>query len=1409
MTSYIISGPPNFPKSLRRCYDEDANDAIDCWHSIDMALTAQARSDDYGYGSFSFMATDKYLGVFTIVIAVGHSQSGIFSGPGPQSNEFSQTFEIEVVPFRALTSCNNVDSIIAAQTPALAPFLKYYNQCPARNPDGSCVWESVLCPTSATILVLKDDFLGDPLPACIPLGTVFPSAVTATVQNDMGQPISGHSLHLSGGAQSASLALHPSVSAASDAAGLAVTNKVVLDYAEPGLHTLQFRLKLDGSPFEAASVESQAFRVTDQVVATFVQQPPASLVMGRVIAPTIQVQLRIKRKCFSNVVAGAGHHTWNPPVMVLHASLVQVGPASNNFTRNRTLAQKWDARSSIVMSGAEVTPTFTPENMFYGIATANFTALQIESGMQGLYQLHVSVKGSSAVLANSLHFELQRFARTLHLLDPVPKYPNSDNTLILRVRADSNSGDPVSSAFILAKIEVRHKEDGRMAGMVINDDRNMTAELDSGLSRGVTGEDGVATFSIVFTKFVYPGLYVLRFMHDRAPDLYSSTFQLVPPVKELQMMTNPAPDITFPAEIVWIELQAATFPVTAGYESRKIPVLESPANMKGSIKGEHIDDVGPVIRVLDHRGFAQIGLDFNVTIVDHMDNILDQVVSASRGERLPIDLGLSKDVSICGANDTRWDCDGLYSFEALATGNRLKSGFYRFRFECEGLSIVQETDLLFMNEYMPNILRLDWYMWISTGTCGVCLLLFQFNRLDTLVFQKFTAKYLQSPEERVIIGVLGTAALCVFGWFSFLFYTTLRQSKLPPHVLGGVLLPTDLMSTYSVYALYIVGLVCCVYSFFVMSQRRETFQQDEPEKFLKKLGMSSKVAEARRRFLGQLTKHIDKPPVLSAPRGRLGKKLEKYKAKLRELAKVWKVIYNIASVAYTSSNKAWVTIKYSNPAFKSLYFAWPDVFYGIRFRSAFVLNTLLVLTSCLVGLWFGEKFSAILTKYYGTYMQLVLENGSKNIDWFDEIWTNKMDLGTVQQVTVIFHARTAKLGQPFFWKLLSAFRWSSLCATVTSTLIILVRIVIMGLEQRTTMCNLRRGKVKQEIGNVKGLVLIDGCAYMGSQAVLMLFGWFTFYVFVYCCVFFLAWDSTSYILMQLALPLMMVSLFMYLLSWGVARVRLLQNPGLTIVGRGPFAFAEFVLLFANMGLGPFLLFTRFMIAVTRTVMTWFLLHNKLHEVDEVSGLGNGMYKSAMYTHHVHNNPVARALVERLHVELRNMDTMRRFPLDNIEPARLKKEIAENKARKLQRRTIARMLLLLLMRANDHKGLKGYRKQHLLLYKKKLRKGVFAGEFQQAEDDDFKIDPTSLALVGGAADPTEMVLMEDSDAEDDGDPVPSELDTGRTPEDVDEDEPESGRKSTRRSLSLGMKFPSSSGRGKKKKKAEADNDDDDH
>ena len=729
------------------------------------------------------------------------------------------------------------------------------------------------------------------------------------------------------------------------------------------------------------------------------------------------------------------------------------------------------------------------------------------------------------------------------------------------------------------------------------------------------------------------------------------------------MITNPAADDSYPevyaGEVV--ELRTRVIKKRATDKYRKIVVTQSPAGMKGTIVGEYIDDLGPVIRAKDHRGFGVIGLNFGVNLLDYQDNIVHEVVSAKRGALLTTDWGLNKEIGICGANATRFDCDGTYVFEALATNNRMVSGFYRFRFECEGLSIIQGSDLLFMNEYMPNILRLSWYMYLSMGTCGCCLLLFQLNRLDKLIFQKYTAKYAQNPEERVLLGVMGTAGMGIFGWFTYLFYVTVGQSKTPPHVMDGVMLPTDLMSTYSVYSLHILVLISCLHAFYVMSQRKEKFKSDVPEAFLHKLGMNAKVADARRLFVGKLRKHIDRPPKISAARGRLAKKLEKYKAKLRELQKYWKLIFNFASFVYGKARELYIRIKYSNPAFQSLYFAWPDVFYGIRFRGSLLLNVLLVVTSCLVGLWFGEYFSSLLTKYYATYISMVLSKGptAERTDWFDEIWTNKGGLGTVQQVTVIFHARTSKLGQPFFWDLLTAFRLSSFWSTIMATIIILIRLAIMAMEQRATICNLRVGKVKTEIGDVKALSLTDGCAYMGSQAVLMLFGWFAFFVFCYTGIFFLLWDSTSRILMRLWFPMMVFSMFLYILSFCLARLRVVISPGLTVVGRGQFAMSEFSLVFLNILIGPFMVFGRFLVAVTRTMMTWFLLHNKLHETDEMSGLGNGMYKSAMYIHHVHNNPVTRALAERLHDQLRNMDTMRRFPPDNIEPEKLKKQIGED------------------------------------------------------------------------------------------------------------------------------------------------------
>ena len=212
----------------------------------------------------------------------------ILSGSGPHSNEFSQTFEIEFLPLKGLPSCEDAD----AQGPSLKPSLQYFHQCPARNPDGSCSWETTLCPIEKVLLTLQDDFLGDPAPECIPLGTVFPRNISAIVQNDAGEKIQGQALSLSGGLGSESLSIHPDVSLPSDAAGLAVIEKAVLNYAAPGLHTLVFRLKFDNAEFVASTSMSKTFKVIDELIAEFVQQPPASIVIGHVIGPAIAVKVR-------------------------------------------------------------------------------------------------------------------------------------------------------------------------------------------------------------------------------------------------------------------------------------------------------------------------------------------------------------------------------------------------------------------------------------------------------------------------------------------------------------------------------------------------------------------------------------------------------------------------------------------------------------------------------------------------------------------------------------------------------------------------------------------------------------------------------------------------------------------------------------------------------------------------------------------------------------------------------------------------------------------------------------------------------------------------------------------------------------------------------------------------------------
>lgn len=98
-----------------------------------------------------------------------------------------------------------------------------------------------------------------------------------------------------------------------------------------------------------------------------------------------------------------------------------------------------------------------------------------------------------------------------------------------------------------------------------------------------------------------------------------------------------------------------------------------------------------------------------MTMVDYYNNILDNARQGYRNSKpggpeqwsyISQDWGLESQAetgSTCVVNQTLLDCPGLYKFEGLATKNITATGFYQYRFEVNGIELVQPAELLFSN----------------------------------------------------------------------------------------------------------------------------------------------------------------------------------------------------------------------------------------------------------------------------------------------------------------------------------------------------------------------------------------------------------------------------------------------------------------------------------------------------------------------------------------------------------------------------------------------------------------------------------------------------------------------------------------------------------------------------------------
>ena len=248
------------------------------------------------------------------------------------------------------------------------------------------------------------------------------------------------------------------------------------------------------------------------------------------------------------------------------------------------------------------------------------------------------------------------------------------------------------------------------------------------------------------------------------------------------------------------------------------------------------------------------------------------------------------------------------------------------------------------------------------------------------------------------------------------------------------------------------------------------------------------------------------------------------------------------------------------------------------------------------------------------------------------------------------------------------------------------------LKARQDLCQLREGKLKFDVVRLKH---IDATAYVGSQAGAVVCGWAVLFTFFFSGMFFVTWGPFRDIFLNSGvMVLVIVSGLLYISSILIARLAVRISPGIYIHFRERWAMKELILVLLHFGIAPFVISFRLCIGGLRNLCTWFWFQTYVYENEYIGALGSMQYRAGLYLQHQHNNPTVRSLVERLHVQLRNKRVLRNFPMDNLEPMTIRDEIQTLVEQRASRRTVSRILVMLLMRMNEAREMEELRKHRL-------------------------------------------------------------------------------------------------------------------
>lgn len=412
-----------------------------------------------------------------------------------------------------------------------------------------------------------------------------------------------------------------------------------------------------------------------------------------------------------------------------------------------------------------------------------------------------------------------------------------------------------------------------------------------------------------------------------------------------------------------------------------------------------------MIQVLDRWNKGIIGLVFNVTLVDASNNILQVVESAVERQTLFQDLGLQTPQATCSFNNQQADCAGLYAFPGLGLSSTVTTGFYRFRFDSEGIQLVQEDELFFVNKAMTDTTEVDAYMLGTMLTGLMCIILFEMNKMDNLILNRNTFKYLQSQKFKKLWMVVATGLMMFLFYVIVTFYTMLSENKTPPHKANGILNGSDYISMYGSFVIMVAVSASCVYSLYFMFQNRQSFSIKNNDLFVRKLCAPVEIEQARRFFIGSVRNLIVAKDRVSSSHGFFAKLYDRYRYRLGRIKRLVNALWEWLKKVRGFAKATYRRVKYSIPLFNSLYFGWFDMTIGQRVLGAIWLSVFVVLSFLGFGLWFSHKLDTWLSGFYGEYVSTLVTLGYVPTDWFTTKWPDQQNLSTLRQVMIIYYGR--------------------------------------------------------------------------------------------------------------------------------------------------------------------------------------------------------------------------------------------------------------------------------------------------------------------------------------------------------------------------------------------------------------------